>query len=265
MPDPKRAAIVFPLHDPTGLMLGHLTAITPRLKALFARAYVGLTPVTEQRQAVWVQRLAADEFFVLNGNQPGSLPGEHFLSVFASAAAGCPPEQVVHLANPDRVAFALQTEYAEAFTADVLAAARRALPLLFQRSAAAWATHPSNYREAEARTIRLGEAVFGRTYDFAWSHLVLTARQLAELMLRLECRDFALLAEMVLLLRADLRTLDVDWLAWEDPFIYGRDAGELRREREADPEETRKRDDGNRPLFELVRRAAVVLGKLSDV
>jgi hypothetical protein len=261
-----RAAVVFPLHDPTGLILAHLRAVTPRLRALFARAYVGLTPATEQRQAAEVQRLAADGFFVLSRNQPGSLPGEHYRSVFASAAAGSPPEQVLHLTNPDRVAFALQTAHAASFVANVEAVSDGPLPLLFQRSAAAWATHPRNYREAEARAIHLGEAALGRTYDFAWSHLVLTAGQLADLLPRLQCRDFALLAETVLLLRADLRTQAVDWLAWEDPFIYGRDSDELRREREADPEETRKREDWNRPLFEMVQRAAIRLsGKLTDV
>jgi hypothetical protein len=75
---------------------------------------------------------------------------------------------------------------------------------------------------------------------------------LAALLPQLRSRDFGLLAEILLLLRPALHTQDVDWLAWEDPFIYGRDPDELRREREADTAETQKRADWNRPLWEWV-------------
>jgi hypothetical protein len=246
------AALVLPFHDTTGLMFHHLDAVTPRLRALFERTFISLSPATERARPADIERLAGDAFFVLNRNALGTQPGEHYRAAFASAVAGCAPEQVLHIANVDRVAFALQTEHAAQFAADVAAAGQGPLPLFFQRSPVAWATHPRNYREAEQAAIQLGQARFGRTYDFAWSHLVLRAGQLAALLPRLRSRDFGLLAEMLLRLRRELHTQAVDWLAWEDPFIYGRDPDELRREREADPAETQKRADWNRPLWELV-------------
>ena len=50
-----------------------------------------------------------------------------------------------------------------------------------------------------------------------------------------------MLGEMVLLLLDLLSTKEVDWLAWEDPFILGRDPQELKVERENSIGETRKR------------------------
>ena len=43
------------------------------------------------------------------------------------------------------------------------------------------------------------------------------------------------------MLRNELQTKHVDWLAWEDPFIYGRDTEQLKAEREQSPAETRQR------------------------
>ena len=43
------------------------------------------------------------------------------------------------------------------------------------------------------------------------------------------------------LLRDTIQTQEVDWLAWEDPFITGCEAHSLREAREQSREETRKR------------------------
>src|SRR6185436_12693922 len=108
----------------------------------------------------------SDPFFVLNDNEPGSQPGEHFRAGFASAAASTADELALHLCNIDRVAFALQSEYSGQFIHDVSSAGDSALPLLFQRSPAAWATHPRNYREAEHLAIKVGELLYGCYFDF---------------------------------------------------------------------------------------------------
>lgn len=47
--------------------------------------------------------------------------------------------------------------------------------------------------------------------------------------------------EMVFLSKERLQTKEVDWLAWEDPFILGKDATQLKNEKEKDPLESEKR------------------------
>ena len=71
--------------------------------------------------------------------------------------------------------------------------------------------------------------------------MTLSAGRLARLMPGVTRSDMSMLAEMVLGLRDELQVVEVDWLAWEDPYLLGRDAAELRREREASPGEMRKR------------------------
>jgi hypothetical protein len=46
---------------------------------------------------------------------------------------------------------------------------------------------------------------------------------------------------MVCLLKDQVRTQDVDWLAWEDPLIHSHDPEQLKRKRENSVQETRKR------------------------
>jgi len=50
----------------------------------------------------------------------------------------------------------------------------------------------------------------------------------------------------------NIETQNVDWLFWEDPFIEGRDADALRKERETDPQETRKRLKSHAPIIRLL-------------
>ena len=37
-----------------------------------------------------------------------------------------------------------------------------------------------------------------------------------------------MVTEMILLLQSDIKTKEVDWLAWEDPFVLARDPEELK-------------------------------------
>jgi len=57
---------------------------------------------------------------------------------------------------------------------------------------------------------------------------------------------------MVLKLVTQLTTQDVDWLAWEDPFIYAREADELRRERSESSVETQQRLAGLKPILQIL-------------
>lgn len=236
-----KPAIVSPLHDPHGELLARLPAITPDLKVLFERLYFNFTAATVAGQAGRIAALQADPFFHIDSQPAATPPGVHFTRAFGRAAALCPAEQVLHLCFLDRLAFALQTEHRAAFMTDIAALTPQDAPLIFQRSAAAWATHPANYLEIEGMVTRAGELLFGRSLDFAWCHLAIPAGLLRRLLPQVRRPDLSIEAEIVAQIAAEVRTLDVDWLAWEDPFILGRDYTGLRAEREASQAEAVKR------------------------
>jgi hypothetical protein len=236
-----RPVIVMPMHDPAGIMFPNLKAITPQLKSVFAQAFVSVTPITQEAQPDSMAWLRQDGFFQALYH-PSEVPvGRDFSALYAQATAACPPDQILHLCFIDRVAFALQSDYREQFLADVQVMKLGDAPLLFQRSKAAWDTHPSNYREFEAILTHVGRLLFKKDLDFAWCHLAIQAGQLGAVLPHLKNTDMSVLTEMVVRLRDQVQTKDVDWLAWEDPFIYSRDARELKAEREGSNAENRKR------------------------
>lgn len=246
-----RPIIVLPFHDPMALLYSHLQTALPLLKTIFTQAFISLSPTTVQKQPDIVTAFTNDPFFILNFNEPNTLPGEHYLAVYKSAVMHCAPQQSLHSCDIDKVVYALDA-FQEPFLADLAAveARQEKRPFLFQRSPAAWQTYPANYRQIEHLVIDAGKLLFKRYYDFAWSYFVLTAKQLAHLLPHIQSRDFGLLIEIVLLLRPQLETKEVDWLAWEDPFLLGRNAAELRYKRETSESETQKRLRGSLPFFQ---------------
>ena len=244
-----KPAALLPFHDPSGVLFPHLDNTLPFLKRYFGSAYLSISPATAEQHPERVARLEEDPFFRVNFNPPGSLPGVHFLSAYRNALDECPDEQLLHLCDIDRVAFALGTEYRPLFIEDLRGLERGPLPLLFQRSSAAWETYPQNYYEIEHLVIKAGRLIFGRYLDFAWSYLVLRAHTLRAILPEIESEDFGILIEIVLLLRKQLHTKNVDWLAWEDAYILGRGDEELRTERACSAKETYKRLQALLPFF----------------
>jgi len=236
-----QSAAVFPLHDPDGLLFPHLETITPVLKQNFARVYLAVSGSTRDRRPENIGRLQTDRFFDVSVQDGDGPIGDRFTSLYRQAALAAPPEQVLHLCFLDRLAFALGTEHRSRFLADVHAIREEDLPLIFQRSESAWQTHPQNYYEIEGFVTTLGRILFGKTLDYAWCHLALRASDLASILPAVKNHDLSMVAEIVLQLQDDIRTQEVDWLAWEDPFILGRDPDELKREREASLDEAQKR------------------------
>ena len=248
-----RPILVMPMHDPAGVHFAHLLKIMPQLGHLFAQAYVGVTAVTAQAQPQWIDWLRGQAFFRILQHPAGLAVGHQFRELYTAAATTYAPERLLHLCFIDRVAFALEGEYARPFVGDIGAVQPEDTPLIFQRSARAWATHPGNYRALEGMITTVGELLFGRALDFAWCHFVVQAGQLREIMPQTDHRDLSLLAEMVVRAGNAVHTKDVDWLAWEDPFIEGRDADELRQERESSRQELRKRLAYVLPSLQLLR------------
>jgi hypothetical protein len=81
---------------------------------------------------------------------------------------------------------------------------------------------------------------------------VVSAGQLQAILPQVQRHDLAVCAELVLLLKETIQTREVDWLAWEDPFILNRDPDQLKREREQSPAETQKRLAYVLPMIEAI-------------
>ena len=86
-----------------------------------------------------------------------------------------------------------------------------------------------------------GKILFDKKLDFTWCHLSLTAEQLNNVLPSLTARDLVVTSQLVFSLREIVKTKSVDWLSWEDPFIFGKDPWQYKMERENDPAELEKR------------------------
>jgi hypothetical protein len=225
-----KPAIVFPFNDPDGTMFPLLQAILFDLKGHFDRAFLTIPNNTQVGQPENIRLLERDNFFKLFTISSEAPVGDHFAFLYRQAAFAAHPKQILHLCYLDRLSFALRTEYREQFLADMEGLRAEHLPLIFHRSESAWATHPKNYFELESFVTDIGRTLFGKTLDYGWCHFVVQAEQLREIMPLIKKHDLSMVAEMILHVQADVKTREVDWLAWEDPFMLGRDAGELKQD-----------------------------------
>ncbi len=235
--------LVLPMSNPRENLFPLLYPLTAKINEFFAQAWLGVDPSTTDPGIPFYQLVPI----------PAGLPvGEQFKILYEGAANASAPEAVLHLCFIDRLAFALQDAWRKTFLDDLHTIVEGDLPLLFLRSTAAWETHPRNYKEIEGMATQLGRWVLGETLDFTWCHLVMRAGQLSELMHEVHNPDLSMMAEMVLQIHGSVKTKEVDWLAWEDPFILGRDAADLKRERELSRDETRKRLGYILPTLQLL-------------
>lgn len=184
--------------------------------------------------------------------------GQDFLSLYAHASSSCLSEQILHLCFIDRLAFVLQSAYQDAFIKDVQTTTLSQTPLIYLRSEAAWQTHPRNYQDLEQSLFRTGELLFDQTLDLAWCQVAVTAQDLQSIIPLIKRSDISMMAEVVLALRHQIQTKTVDWLAWEDPFIYQRDPQQLKAEREQSLAETHKRLGYVIPMLQLLQAASKI-------
>jgi hypothetical protein len=248
-----KPALAFPFNDPDGKMFPYLQVILPDLKEHFSRAYI-CPPLSTLERTENMHRLQADDFFTIFPIDRELLIGEHFAYLYRRTAESAHPDQIIHLCYLDRLAFALEGEYKDRFLADIDSLSSQDVPLIFQRSQGAWETHPQNYRELEGIVTTVGRNLFGKELDYAWCHIAVQAGQLREIMSLVRNLDLSMVAEMIFYLQDNIKTRDVDWLAWEDPFVLSRKANELKRERENSLGETKKRLNYVLPMIETLTR-----------
>lgn len=246
-----RPALAFPYNDPDGTMLPHLQAILPDLKAHFDHAYI-CPPLSTRELVQQTEWIHADDFFTVFPLDRHRSIGEHFAYLYQLATEAAPAEQAIHLCYVDRLSFALEGKYREAFLADVDSLSVDDLPLIFHRSALAWDTHPQNYRDIEGMVTTVGRHLFGKDLDYAWCHFVASAGDLRRVIPFTKFPNISMVAEIIYHLQENLHTKEVDWLSWEDPFIFGRDAVELKLERENSVEESQRRLAYAIPMIEFL-------------
>ncbi len=245
-------------HDPGGGTLRALQKCTPALKKLFQTTCLSLTTPTLESQPELCAFFREDEYFQVF--VPDHIPvgnhtvGKQFRSLYRWSLERLPQDMLVHLAFPDRVSFALLTSHAGAFSESISSLQPAHTPLIFHRSEAAWVTHPATYSRLEQMVSQAGEMLLGKWLDFAWAHIAVQADRLSQALEQTHRDDWSFVAELVLRLEPGVQTMDVDWLAWEDPFILGVDADQLRQERENDPAETRFRMSYVVAMLELLSK-----------
>jgi hypothetical protein len=184
------------------------------------------------------------------------LVGNRLAYLYRRTAETAFSSQPIHLCFPDRLTFASSGPHGESFLADVDSLSAEELPIIFQRSEYAWATHPKGYRTLEGIVTAVGRNLFGRELDYCWCHMVATAEQLGRVIPFVKNPDISMVAEIIYYLRDEIHTRDVDRLAWDDPYIFNRDAGELKHEREHSLAETQKRLAYVLPMIETLTRFA---------
>ena len=248
-----KPAIVFPFYDPEGAMFLHLVRVTPLLKQIFSAAYLSITSATQTGSPHNISQLEQDSFFNLCFVEKDQPVGKHFKILYEYAAQSSLPKTVLHLGFIDRIAFALQTHHQTQFVEDITNLDAKNVPLIYQRSAKAWRSHPRNYFEAERFVTTIGELVLDQTLDFAWCQLAIQAEQLAQVLPEVDADGFNMMTEMILLLRNQVKTQDVDWLEWEDPFYTTTiAAAALRAKRERSLQETEKRLSYTLPMVQKI-------------
>ena len=250
-----KPAFVFPLHDPTGLLWDRLPAGLRLLQPLVDRVVIGVTAETASTGSALVQWLETQTWIEVVHVASPTPVGLQFRLLYGEAVQLADPRQTLHLCFPDRLLFALTDDHRSQFLDDVLAATGDT-PLLFERSSLAWATHPKVYREAETLVTTLGRLLTGRELDYAWCHLALPAQDLAKCLPRMHRQDLSTMAELVWCIRDRVLTKEVDWLAWEDPFVLGCDRDRLLAEREGSIEELQKRLSYVLPMLDVLATCA---------
>ena len=108
-------ALVFPIHDPDGLIFHHLKDITPILKQHFSSAFLGITAITYEKYQPLFHTFEQDDFFQLLITPRDAQIGRQFKLLYQRAASLSKPDQILHLCYPDRLALRCKTSFESSF------------------------------------------------------------------------------------------------------------------------------------------------------
>lgn len=242
--------LTFPYYDPQGVYNAVFRRQLDTLHSTFDAIYISAIPPTSRDNAAFVRYLENQGCAVYH-NPPGTSFGAPSREALRFILEGHPAPPSIFFGFLDRMLFALETQWRRPFLQDLQAHAAARF-LVFERSPAAWETHPANYRELEHMVSRALELLSGRFIELAPGGFILSPAVARLLLQQSTSESVTIWGEWVLLaIKNDVpvTTLQVDWLAWEDPFWEGVPPATLKRSRETSPGETLKRIRWNAPLM----------------
>jgi hypothetical protein len=241
--------LAFPYHDPQATFNAAFRRHLERLQSTFDVLCIGATPPTVAHNAPFLAELRAAGCLIAE-NAPQTSIGDHSRSALRLAVDQATENQPIAFLFVDRFLFALESEHKEPFLADVLRHRNQAC-MVFERTAAAWATHPASYKEVESMSTRLGELLYGPTVDWCPCALIFSADVSRGILAGSTNPSYAVWTEWLLLAArqgAAIASTEVDWLAWEDPFWARADGETYRNAKDSDPEQIVKRIHMHAPI-----------------
>jgi hypothetical protein len=241
--------LTFPYYDPGGRYNHAFHRHLQTLQSAFDAVCVSVASPTRKGNAGFVRYLEAQGCGVFD-NPAGATIGDQSREALRLALARAQAGQPIFFGFLDRILFALETEWRWQFLQD-LTVYRTAEFLVFERSQASWDTHPANYREIEQMISRIFELFSGRSIELMPCALLLSYDAASSILSQSSSPSCEVWAEWMLLAMKNgipVTTRKVDWLAWEHPHWQGIDPAELKRCREASPDEVVKRIEMNVPV-----------------
>lgn len=217
------------------------------LQSAFDVVCVSVAPPTGEDNADFVHYLKAQDCAVSDNPTEATIGNQ---SREALRLALQYTDQPIFFAFLDRILFALETQWRGQFLQD-LQVCRAAEFVVFERSQAAWDTHPSNYREIEQMVSRIFELFCGRSIELMSCALLLSYHAAGAILSQSTSLSHEVWAEWMLLAIKDgipITTRKVDWLVWEHPYWENVDPDALKRKQEASRDEVVKRIEMNAPV-----------------
>ncbi len=242
--------LTFPYHDPSGKYNQAFQRQLTTLKSSFDEICISTTPPTLNDNVAFVQHLEAQGCRMFH-NAPDTLYAVHSREALRLGVQHAQAQQPIFFGFLDRILFALETEWRTSFLQDVETCPAVEY-LIFERSQAAWDTHPTNFREIEHMVSRIFEFLHGKFIEFLPCAFVLSYPTANVVLGQSISTSFDIWGEWILLAMKNhisITTQKVDWLAWKDPHWEHIAPDELKHQREISPEETIKRINMNTPCM----------------
>ena len=244
--------LAIPYYDPDGRYNACFRQYKDLLLSTFEAICLSVIAPTETRNASFLHELSETGCTLVQTAPEGSFgqPSRDALRCAAKDASSISP---VFFGFLDRILFALDTEWRSSFLADLHAFQTHDF-CVFERSPAAWATHPSNYREVEQMITQMGHMLWGLSIEWSPGALLMSPSTVQMVLQSSVSPSFAIWGEWILLAlthHIGLTQKSVDWLTWEDPYWEQTDVQALKHRRESSQDETRRRIAWNTPILQL--------------
>ena len=247
----KNMILAFPHHDPKGKFNDLIKKSLSQLKSLFSCICISATPSTIETNGEFIKFLEHEGCEIYK-NAANSNIGDHYRNALTQALT-VKDDDKVFFGFIDRVLFALNTDFNEKFVADMKEDFNELV--LFERTDAAYQTHPKNYREIEQTVNKLGGYLIGEERELATCGFLIKSELARKILTQSTADSYSAGAEWILLaylfgIKPTIKK--VDWLSWEDPFIENIPAEKLKADRENQKNEYLKRLEMNLPFINLL-------------